>query len=74
MKDPLLRFFAVEHLVLMLVGLAFVHVGRARAKKARSDVAKHKTAAIFYTLGFVLILVGIPWPFSPIGRPMLPSF
>ena len=74
MKDPILRFYAVEHLALMLVGLAFVHVGRARAKKARSDVAKHKAAAIFYTLGFLLILVGIPWPFSTVGRPLLPSF
>jgi hypothetical protein len=74
MKDPLLRFYAVEHLALMLAGLAFVHIGRARAKKARSDVSRHKTAAIFYTLGFVLILVGIPWPFLAVGRPLLPSF
>ena len=74
MKDPLLRFYAVEHLALMLVGLAFVHIGRARAKKARSDTAKHKTAAIFYTIGFVVILVGIPWPFRTLGRPLLPVF
>jgi hypothetical protein len=74
MKDALLRFYAVEHVTLMLVGLAFVHIGRARAKRAPTDTGKHRTAAIFYTLGFVLILAGIPWPFRTVGRPVLPSF
>jgi hypothetical protein len=74
MRDPLLRFFAVEHLTLMLVALALVHIGRARAKRARTDQARHRTAAIFYTLGMIALLAGIPWPGMPAGRPLLPTF
>ena len=48
MKDPLLRFFAVEHVTLMLIGVALlVHVGRVRARKALTDQARHRAAAIF---------------------------
>ena len=74
MKDATLRFYAVEHLVIMLAAIALVHVGHSRARKARSDAARHRTAAIFFTLGLLLILLGTPWPFRAIGRPLLPSF
>jgi hypothetical protein len=74
MRDSVLRFFVVEHLVLMLVGLVLVHIGRARAKRGRTDQARHRTAAIFYTLGLIALLAGIPWPGMPAGRPLLPTF
>src|SRR5687768_9140661 len=44
MKDPALRFYAVEHLVIMVGAIALVHIGRSRARKARSDAARHRTA------------------------------
>lgn len=74
MKDAFLRFYAVEHLTLMLIGLGLVHVGRARAKKAASDAARHRTAAVFFVLGLLVILAGIPWPSRAVGRPLLPTF
>lgn len=74
MKEPTLRFYAVEHLTLMLVGLALVHIGRSRAKKAATETGRHRTAAIFFTIGFLVILAGIPWPFRTVGRPLLPIF
>jgi len=74
MRDPTLRFYAVEHLTIMLAAIALVHVGRARARKVRTDHARHRTAAIFFTLGLLLILLGTPWPFRTIGRPLLPNF
>jgi hypothetical protein len=74
MKDPALRFYAVEHLVIMLGAIALVHIGRSRLRKAHGDAARHRTAAIFFTLGLLLILLGTPWPFRVIGRPLLPSF
>jgi hypothetical protein len=74
MKDALLRFYAVEHLSLMLVGLALVHVGRVRARKAPTDAARHRTAAIFFGLALLVILAAIPWPGRAIGRPLFPTF
>ena len=67
-------FYAVEHLTLMRAAIALVHVGRARTRKVRTDHARHRTAAIFYTLGLLLILLGTPWPFRTNGRPLLPNF
>ena len=67
MKDPTLRFYAVEHVVMMVIAIALVHIGRTRVQKATSDAAKHRTAAIFFGLALVLILAGIPWPFREVG-------
>jgi hypothetical protein len=74
MKDATLRFYAVEHLVIMLGAIALVHIGRSRVRKASPDAARHRTAAIFFTLGLLLILLGTPWPFRAVGRPLLPYF
>lgn len=61
MRDATRRFWAVEHLTLMLVAVALVHVGAARARKAASDAAKHRASAIFFVVGLALMLAGVPW-------------
>ena len=38
MKDPMLRFFAVEHILGMIVAITLAHIGRARTKKATPDI------------------------------------
>lgn len=63
MKDPILRFWTVEHISVMLIGIALITVGRVRLKKLDTDVAKHKNILIFFGLGLLLILSRIPWPF-----------
>jgi hypothetical protein len=70
MKNPGLRYFAVEHVFGMLIGLALVHVGRVRARKADS-LRRHKVAAIFFGLALVAMLAAIPWPGTPNGRPLV---
>jgi len=37
MKNPVLRFFAVEHLTAMLIAIILIHIGKAQGKKAISD-------------------------------------
>jgi hypothetical protein len=69
MSNSMLRFFGVEHFLLMLVAIVIVHIGSARARKAEGDVNKFRTAAIWFTLGIILILIAIPWPFSANARP-----
>ncbi|MDH5608992.1 MAG: hypothetical protein OEY56_05895 [Cyclobacteriaceae bacterium] len=61
MKDSLLRFWAVEHLIMMLLAAVLIHVGRIKSKKAASDRSRFRQQAIFYGLGLLLILLGIPW-------------
>ena len=65
------RYWAVEHIALMILALILAHVGRARVRRAAEDPARHKSAAIFFGLAFVVLLFAIPWPFLPYGRPLL---
>ena len=61
MKDPGLRFYAVEHFSMMLIAVVLVHIGRAKSKKAKTDLSKFKTASIFFLIALVVILAAIPW-------------
>ena len=61
MKNSDLRFYAVEHILLMIIALALVHIGRAKSKKADSALKKHKMSTIFYGIALLLILAAIPW-------------
>ncbi len=63
MKNPVLRFWAVEHILGMVVATALVTIGRKRAEKAKRDQLKFKRIAIFYLIALIIILVSIPWPF-----------
>ena len=67
MRDSNVRFFTVEHLLIMLVAVVVAHIGSSRAKKAADDKGKFKQAAIFFTIAMILIFVGIPWPFLSTG-------
>ena len=60
-KNAGIRFFAVENFTLMLVALILIHIGRAKSKKAIAPYKQHRSAAIFYTIAIVLIVLGIPW-------------
>ena len=61
MKDSALRFYAVEHILMMVVAVVLVHVGRAKSKKAKTDHAKFKLASIFFLIALLVILAAIPW-------------
>lgn len=70
MKDAALRFWAVEHLVMMLLAVGFAHVGRARSRKVATDAGRHRAVLIFFGLALVALLAGIPWPGMADGRPL----
>ena len=63
MKDPGLRFFAVEHLAGMLIAIILIHIGKTQGKKPIGDKAKHRRTMIFYLVALLIILASIPWPF-----------
>ena len=72
MRAPMLRFFLVEHLAGMIVAVALAHVGAVRIRKAADDRQRHRTAAVFFGLSLLVILLSIPWPGMPAGRPLWP--
>ena len=70
MSDPVARFWAVEHLTLMLAAVIVAHVGRVLARKARSPHAKRIRMLACYTLATLAIVAAIPWPGIRAGRPL----
>ena len=66
MKDPYSRFFAIEHLVGMLIAIILMHIGKAQGRKPIGDRAKHRRTMIFYLVALLIILASIPWPFREI--------
>ena len=67
MSDSTLRFFAVEHIFMMVVAVILITLGYSRMKRGASDGAKYKSVFWFYLIGLVLILGGMPWPFRGLG-------
>jgi hypothetical protein len=73
MQNPVLRFWAVEHMVGMLIGIILITIGRGSAKKNISDVEKHKRSFWFYLVAFIIIVASVPWPFREVARPLFPG-
>ena len=74
MGSPILRFWAVEHLLGMVIAVVLAHVGRVRVRKTTDPVRRHKLAAIFFGLALAAMLATIPWPGMPAGRPLFRGF
>lgn len=73
MGNTTLRFWTVEHAVGMILAAVIIQIGRTKSKKATETAKKHKTALIFFTIGLLIILAMIPWPFrAEVGRSLWP--
>ena len=70
MADSSLRYWAVEHIAGMIIGIALAHVGRVKIRKAANDARRHRLAIIFFGLALVAIFASIPWPGMPVARPL----
>lgn len=75
MKNAYDRFFAVEHMSMMLIAWLLVHIGYSAVKRADTDAKKHKKMLLFFGLALLLILASIPWPFrEAIAKPLFRWF
>lgn len=73
--DRIIRFFGMEHITMMLVGITLVTIGSAKAKRKTTDREKFKTMAIWFSIALLIILSSIPWSFSLlISRPNFRGF
>jgi hypothetical protein len=74
MGNAPVRFFAVEHSIMMLVAAGVAHMGRALARRATDAASKHRRTLIWFALAILIVLVSIPWPFMAAGRPLFRFF
>ena len=76
--DPLWRehtFFKYVHSSLMIFAIVLVTIGSAKAKRVPGDQQKYTTVLKWFIAALVLLLIAIPWPFSPLAqRPYFRSF
>ncbi len=56
MKDPSLRYFTVEHWVMMVIAIVIITIGHSKSKKVVLPEIKHKTIAIYYGIALLIII------------------
>ena len=69
MKDPMARFWVVEHISVMFLSIVLITIARRKAK-----ALEYKSVLNLLVIAFLLIMSGIPWPFREIvERPLFPG-
>jgi hypothetical protein len=68
MSNPTLRFFLIEHFLMMVLAVVFAHLASAAGKKELPAEKKFQRVLIFTVISLILLLAGIPWS----SRPLLP--
>jgi hypothetical protein len=71
MKDSVLRFYGLEHIVAMLVAVALIHIGRVRSKRAGTSKLRQRRVAVSTLIALLIMLATIPWPGMRYGRQLL---
>ncbi len=73
MKDSVARFWAIEHMAGMLIGIILITIAKGVARKPITDPTKHKRSFWLFFLALVIILISVPWPFREVARPLFPG-
>ncbi|TVT37372.1 hypothetical protein FNT36_23500 [Hymenobacter setariae] len=63
--DPTLRFWSITHISLMLTAIVVAQIGQSIAKRTAADAARHRWAALSYSVATALLLLGIPFASRP---------
>lgn len=68
MRDAPVRYFLVEHPLIMLFAVGAAHIGAVRVRRAGSDPERFQRASIWLGLSLAALAGFIPW-----ARPLVPS-
>lgn len=66
-SNSAIRFFTLEHSLMMIIAVVLVTIAGARFKRLPSAKAKYKNIFIFNLIALLLVLAMIPWPFRGLG-------
>lgn len=70
MRIASLRFWAVEHVTIMLVAVIALHMARVLARKAPNPGSRRRRLLIGVSIAVLAIMAGTPWPGSRVSRPL----
>jgi hypothetical protein len=65
--EPELTFFGLLHPVLMLAAIVVLTIGSALTRRQQTDATRFKTQLLWFSAALLLVLLAIPWPFSPLA-------
>lgn len=63
MSNSTLRFYTIEHFMMMVAAVAVITIGYGRSKRETDDKAKHRKLFVWYFVALLIIMAAIPWPF-----------
>ena len=69
MSDAPVRYFLLEHPLIMLFAIAIAHIGAMQVKRAGTDAERFQKASILCGLSLAALIGFIPW-----ARPLIPGF
>jgi len=68
-------FYGLLHPLLMLLAVTAITVGPSLAKRRPEDRKKHWTLFLCFSIALAVMLLAVPWPFSPLSqRPYFRGF
>lgn len=67
MGSAFLRFFTVEHSVMMLIAITLLTIGNLSAKKAETERLRAKRIFWWFMAALIVIIAAIPWPSRGLG-------
>lgn len=70
MRNPGLRFWAIDHAGGMFAALVLVRVGRVLAMNAKTPEVGRRRRVACFALATIVMLAAIPWPGVANARPL----
>ena len=70
MRDPVARFWGIDHLTTMLVAVLLAHAGRVLGRRAAAGPGRRMRMMTCFGLATLLMIVATPWPGMSAGRPL----
>lgn len=61
-------FFGLIHSSLMLIAIVLITVGSVSAKRKDTNASKFKTMLVWFSVALIIIIIAVPWPFSPLAN------
>jgi hypothetical protein len=65
MGESAIRFYAVEHVLTMILAAVAITIGNSKAKKAGTGKKAYNSILLYFTIALILILLRIPWHVWP---------
>ena len=57
MENDVLRYYTIEHIVLMIIAIALFTIGRVKLKKKENHMIKHRVSFIYNIAGLAVIIL-----------------